>query len=123
MTNHTKQNLTGYCKFQNTCNKTDVVEICSNLWDCRINNCIKRHPRIWKTFRKRGYCRHQRGYRISRKTALSNCEKTLYKVDKNRFETLGSIQTSEFIKDTEKDKIVDSNTIEADTHKIAILVW
>ena len=51
-----KYNQKGYCKFGSRCEKEHNNEICTNLLDCKDENCGKRHPKVCRNYQKQGTC-------------------------------------------------------------------
>ena len=49
-------NKYGFCKFRDTCRKRHVAEKCEKV-NCEIENCLERHPRECRFFRKFGRCK------------------------------------------------------------------
>ena len=48
---------TGYCKFEETCQKNQVTRKCKKLSSCKDKYCNKRHPRICKIFSLDKFCK------------------------------------------------------------------
>lgn len=49
-------NQSGFCKFKNSCKRKHDDEICSNVHECRVKTCTKRHPKKCKRFEENGKC-------------------------------------------------------------------
>ena len=49
-------NKFGYCKYNETCRKHHVKEICQSK-ACDISKCKLRHPKLCKFFRNQGMCK------------------------------------------------------------------
>ena len=54
-----KHNQTGFCKFQNKCQKRHENTVCENTENCTEESCIKRHPKVCRNFNNNGTCRHK----------------------------------------------------------------
>ena len=49
-------NYYGHCKFSETCRQDHLKETCPNI-PCKLENGLKRHPKLCKNFSKSGVCR------------------------------------------------------------------
>ena len=51
-----KYNQSGFCKFQNNCDKKHDNEICANITICKETQCTKGHPKKCIRFNENGKC-------------------------------------------------------------------
>ena len=52
----------GFCKFKDSCKNQHLVEICENLSLCaNLKSCLKRHPRVCKSYAIEKFCKFQAG--------------------------------------------------------------
>ena len=51
-----KFNYFGHCKFAEKCRKEHLKVTCSHF-PCNLKSCMKRHPRLCRSFSKNGSCR------------------------------------------------------------------
>ena len=51
-----KYNQTGFCRYRKICRNNHVDEICLEEKYCKIKGCIKRHPKLCRTFSKEEFC-------------------------------------------------------------------
>ena len=56
-----KLNQTGFCKFGIHCGKQHENQVCDDIYDCKKDNCIKRHPQICRHYEKNEKCRFKEG--------------------------------------------------------------
>ena len=54
-------NQTGFCKFGVHCGKQHENQVCDDIYDCKNNKCIKRHPQICRYYDKNEKCRFKEG--------------------------------------------------------------
>ena len=45
-----KYNQQGFCKYREQCVKEHVSEICPEYPSCKNQDCVRRHPRVYRTF-------------------------------------------------------------------------
>ena len=88
-------NKFGHCKFQGTCRKKHIMNICEKE-ECKVHNCLERHPRECSYYRdlKRckfgSYCSYK--HKNSKDDEIEEIKKDLNNV-KSRLE-----QIEEFLK-------------------------
>ena len=52
----------GFCKFRESCKNEQLVEIFESLSACvNIKSCLKRHPRVCKSYGLENFCKFEAG--------------------------------------------------------------
>ena len=63
----------GFCKFRDSCKNKHLVEKCESLSACvNIKSCLKRHPRVCKSYALEKFCKFEAGCAYNHKAENLN---------------------------------------------------
>ena len=107
-----KFNQTGFCKYRDKCRHKHNDKACENKTTCNKENCKLRHPKLCRTFRSTGKCRHNENCAYSHaEIELSGKEKEIDQIVAKHDEEIAMINA-----ELEKMKLIIFNMGEETKH-------